>query len=107
MAILRERTSWRNPRPANETRRSSDLTPEEQKNVKAALRFLAKRHATTHKLAAAMGARYATVKAAIDPRRPVSAGIVLRAARLAGVPMEDVLAGRWPVDGACPHCGRS
>lgn len=30
-----------------------------------------------------------------------------RAARLAGVPVEDVLAGRWPVEGACPHCGRS
>jgi len=107
MAILRERTVWRKPRPANETRRSSDLTPEEQRNVKAALRFLAKRHGTAGKLAVAMSARYATVKAAIDAHRPVSAGVALRASRLAGVPLEDVLSGVWPKAGACPHCGRT
>jgi hypothetical protein len=30
----------------------------------------------------------------------------LRASRLAGVPMETILAGEWPQEGACPHCGR-
>jgi hypothetical protein len=106
VAILRERTVWRKPRPANETRRSSDLTPEEQKNVKAALRFLAKRHGTKRVLAAAMGAAFATVATAMEPHRAVSAGIALRAARVAGVSVEDVLSGAWPIAGSCPHCGR-
>jgi hypothetical protein len=52
--ILRERVAWTKLRPSNETRRSSDLTPEEQANVRAALRFLVKRHGTTQKLADAM-----------------------------------------------------
>jgi hypothetical protein len=106
MAVLTERKTWRRDRPANETRRSSDLTPEEQKNVKAALRFLAKRHGTKRILAAAMGAAFATVATAMEPHRAVSAGIAIRAARVAGVLLEDVLAGRWPSAGACPYCGR-
>jgi hypothetical protein len=107
VTILRERSVWRKPRPANETRRSSDLTPEEQKNAKVALRFLAKRHGTARELAAAMGARFATVADAMLSRGTVSAGIALRAARVARVPLEDVLSGAWPPVGACPHCGRS
>lgn len=37
-------------RPQNETRRTSDLTPEEQANAKAALRFPATRHSPLEKL---------------------------------------------------------
>ena len=33
MTILTKREVWRKPRPANATRRSSDLTPEEHANV--------------------------------------------------------------------------
>ena len=99
MAILREAKAWRRERPANETRRSSDLTPEEQANAKAALRFLAKRHGSTGKLAKAMGATNGTVWEAVSKRGVVSAGIALRAARVAGVPLEDVLSGAWPVEG--------
>ncbi|HXN30353.1 MAG TPA: hypothetical protein VN894_00770, partial [Polyangiaceae bacterium] len=43
MAVLRERVHWAKPRPATERRTASDLSPEEQTNVKAAVRFLAKR----------------------------------------------------------------
>lgn len=104
--ILTERVSWKKPRPQNETRRSSDLTPDEQRNVKTALRFLAKRHGTMRKLAPPMGVTYAVLAASVQSRRRVSAGIALRAARVARVPLEDVLAGRWPIAGACPHCGQ-
>lgn len=104
--ILRSRLSWTKPRPPTETRRSSDLTPEEQSNTRTALRFLAKRLGTWEALAKAMGANRATVELAAR-RGTVSAGIALRAARVAGASVEDVLAGRWPVAGACPHCGRT
>jgi hypothetical protein len=105
--ILRSCVAWTKPRPPNETRRSSDLTPEEQENARAAIRFLAKRHGTRRKLAAAMGVNFGTLQSALEKRGAVSAGIALRAARAAGVPLDDVLAGRWPVTGACPHCGRA
>lgn len=106
MSILRERVSYKQARPANETKHSSDLTPDEQKNTKAAIRFLAKRHGTYAKLAMAMGANFGTVRAAAQ-RGTVSAGIALRVARVAHVSVEDVLGGRFPVAGACPICGRA
>jgi DNA-binding XRE family transcriptional regulator len=105
MPILRERVRWERERPQNETRYSSDLTPAEKENVRAAIRFLAKRHGTYEKLAKAVGAKRKTLSSAAL-RGSVSAGIALRIARVAGVPLEDVLGGRWPVEGMCPHCGR-
>jgi len=92
------------PRSTTETRRSSDLTLDEQEHVRAAVRFLRVRLGGLAKLAAAMGSNIGTVTAIL--RRPVSAGLALRVARAAKVPLEDVLTGRWPPDGMCPHCGR-
>jgi hypothetical protein len=105
MTILTKREVWRKPRPANETRRSYDLTPAEQENVRVALRFLATRLGDTSKLAKAMGAHRETIQRPVRGG-VVTAGIALRAARVAGVPLEDVLGGRWPPKGASPHCGR-
>lgn len=106
MTILTERRSWSRHRPQNETKRSSDLTPTEQANVRAALSFLRVRFGTMRKLAEAMKAQKTTVSFALNPKRAVTAGIALRVARVAGVPLEEVLTGRWPALGACPHCGR-
>jgi hypothetical protein len=105
VTILHARVSWTKLRPKAETRRSTDLTPDEQEHVRVALRFLAKRHGDVSKLARAMGAHRETVQ------RPVrggivSAGIALRAARIAGVTLESILLGEFPPDGVCPHCGR-
>ena len=105
--ILTERMSWRKSRPSDRPRRSSDLTPDEQANAKAAIRVLARRLGGAAKLAEALGAKPATVGNATGTRRTVSAGLALRAARLAGVPLEDMLSGAWPVAGSCPHCGRA
>lgn len=102
MPILRERISWSRPK----VQRGPDLSPDEQKAVKVALRFLAKRHGSVAKLAEAMAVKRATVQEATTARGAVTAGVALKAARVAGAPMEDVLAGRWPRAGACPYCGR-
>ncbi len=106
MAILRERVKWSAPRAANETRRASDLTPEEQGNVKRALAVLRQRLGGNEALAKALAAKTDTIRSYGKARGRPSAGIAIRAARLAGASVDDVLAGRWPVDGACPHCGR-
>jgi hypothetical protein len=102
MAILRERVAWSKPR----ARRGPDLSPDEQKAVKKALAFLAKRHGSLVKLSAAMGLKPDAVVHAARERGSVTAGVALRAARAAGVPLEDLLAGRWPEAGTCPLCGR-
>jgi hypothetical protein len=105
MAILKERKVWRRPRAANRTKRSTDLTPEEQANVRVALRFLRVRLGGWPKLAEAIGASWATLRDRAYGRT-VSGGLALRVARAAGAPIEDVLSGAWPPAERCPHCGR-
>ncbi len=105
MTILRGPKTWTKPRPADETRRSSDLTPEEQANVRKAIHVLRRRLVGYKALAKALQVNAATLRAYGGKLAP-SAGVAIRVARLAGVPVDDVLAGRWPVEGACPHCGR-
>jgi len=105
--VLSAPVRWARPRDPSKTRRSSDLTPEEQANAKAALRVLRARVGGARQLAEALSANHATLLAALSRRGKPSAGLALRAARLAGVPLEDVLSGAWPAPGSCPHCGRT
>jgi hypothetical protein len=81
----------------------SDLTAEEQKNVRAALRFLRIRIGADN-LAKVLHAHKATVRLVIAGRA-VSASIAVRTAKLAGVSVDDVITGRFPPAGVCPHCG--
>ncbi len=46
-----------------------------------------------------------TVAGAGTGRRAVSASLAFRVARLAAVPVGDVVAGAYPPAGACPRCG--
>lgn len=105
MPILTERTIWRRERPRNQTRRSSDLSLAEQENVRVALRFLHTRLGSWQRVAEAMKAHRPTLRDRMYGRT-VTGGLALRVARLAAVPLEDILTGRWPVAGTCPHCGR-
>ena len=106
MAILRERAVWKAPRPAHETRRATDLTPEETEHARLALRFMRTRIGAV-KLAEALRVQRRLIgKACVRGGKP-SAVIAIRLARVAGTTVEDVLAGRWPPDGACPYCGRT
>jgi len=104
MTVLTKRETWEKSRALTTARRSSDLTLQEQQNVKVAIPFLAKRFGTYRKLSEAMGAQRATVMLA-GHSGVVSAGIALRAARVAGVPVEAILTGEWPPSGMCPYCG--
>jgi hypothetical protein len=77
----------------------SDLTTEEQKHVRAAVRFLRLRLGGAKALAKALRVDRRTLTA---PATPTTA---FRVARLAGVSVDDVLAGKYPPIGTCPHCG--
>jgi transcriptional regulator with XRE-family HTH domain len=103
MPVLREAKSWSRPR----ARRGPELTVDEVAHVRAALVFLRARYGSLRALADAMGLKPPTLSYAHRARGGVSAGVALRTARVAGVPMEEVLSGAWPPPGACPHCGRA
>jgi hypothetical protein len=102
MPILRERVGWRRPKAVH----GPDLTQAEQGNARAALRVLKRRAGSWPELATLVGLRVGTAQSALKPNGSVSAGVALRIARAAGVPLETVLSGAWPAPNACPHCGQ-
>jgi hypothetical protein len=83
----------------------SDLTTEEQKNVRDALRFLRTRTGGIAALAKGLRADPAYLRRVIAGNDPVSASVAVRVARLAGVGIDDMLAGDYPPAGTCPYCG--
>jgi hypothetical protein len=77
---------------------SADLTAEEVKNARTAIRFL-KTRCGVKNLAKALRVEPSTLNA------PPSPTTVFRVAKLVGVGVDDVLTGKYPPEGACPHCG--
>lgn len=85
--------------------RAADLTPTEQGNVRKALRFLRARCGGWAQLGKVLCFKEVTLGAIGAGRKVASASLAVRVARLAQVGVDDVLAGRFPPAGACPHCG--
>jgi hypothetical protein len=83
-----------------------DLTETEQANVRAALRFLRYRAGGWKAMAPVLGFKKKTLTN-VSEGRAVSANMAFRVARLAGVPVDDLLTGKFPLPGACAHCGRN
>lgn len=82
----------------------SDLTSDEQKNVRTALRFLRTRCGGWDAVAKALRFKKCTIAHTLNGRT-VSASLAIRLARFAGVSVDDVLCGRYPAPGTCPYCG--
>ena len=85
--------------------RDPDLSDAEQRAARRALGYLRCAAGSWTALARALRAAPETVADAGEGRRPVSASLVFRLARLAQVPVGDVVSGLWPPEGACPRCG--
>lgn len=85
---------------------AADLTDEEQEAVRVALRFLLIRFGKIDLLAKALHFKYDSMRGVLSGHDVVSPVMVLRVARLAQVGIDDLLAGKYPVKGMCPHCGR-
>jgi hypothetical protein len=107
MRVLTEQRTWRKPKGSVATRYTPDLTGDEHGNVRRALHVLRRRYGSWEALASALSTKYKTLTKAGSKASKPSVGLALRAARLVGVPLEDVLSGRWPKAGACPMCGRA
>jgi hypothetical protein len=103
MAVLSHPIAWR-----REAKRDvdPDLSPQERENVRKAVRYLARRFGSYGKLADAMCVKETRIKYSLSGAGTVSVSVALRAAKVAKVPLEAVLAGAWPKPTSCPHCGR-
>lgn len=83
----------------------TDLTKEEQTNVRTALKFLRTQSGTWATLGKALGLKRTTLSHVACGAKGVSASLAFRVAKLAGVTLEEVLTGMYPATGTCPHCG--
>ncbi len=84
----------------------SDLSKDEQAHVRDAMRFLLVRFGTIGGMAKALRFQAETLRHVMDGKESVSPTMAFRMARLAGTGVDDVLTGRYPVPGTCPHCGQ-
>ena len=84
---------------------STDLTSAEQTNVRTALRYLRARCGGWEPVAKALHFKATTLGQIACSRKVASASLAVRIARFASVGVDDVLAGRFPAPGTCPHCG--
>lgn len=85
----------------------SDLTRQEQVNVRTALRYLRVRCGGWEVVSKALRFSQNTISHALKGRQAVTPLWAFRVARLAGVAVDDVLTGKYPGPSTCPYCGRS
>ena len=83
----------------------ADLSADEQANVRTALRFLRTRCGTWASLAKVLGFAVVTLENSANGHATISAALVFRVARFAKVGIDDLLSGKYPAPGTCPHCG--
>jgi hypothetical protein len=107
MTILVTTKSWRKPTVARARLGPDRLSPEEAANVRKALFYLRARQGGSLQLAEALGVSLSAVGRALLAKGQPSAGLALRAAKLAKQPIDALLSGAFPSEGACPHCGRT
>jgi hypothetical protein len=82
----------------------NDLTNQEEAHVRAALHFLRLRFGGWVSLAKVLAFKDTTLKQVANGRS-VSASVAVRVAKLVNVGIDDLLAGKFPPPGTCPHCG--
>jgi hypothetical protein len=83
----------------------SDLTADEQANVRTALRYLKSRCGMWKTLATLLHCDRRTLYRVVGGGDTVVASLAVRVAKFANVPVDDVISGRFPAVGTCPHCG--
>jgi hypothetical protein len=78
------------------------LTATEQQHVRVALRYLRQQVGGWDQVAKVLGIESINK---IGQGRPVTEQVAFRVARFCRVPVDDVVAGRFPGKPTCPHCG--
>jgi len=85
----------------------SALNAQEQGHVRTALKYLHVRCGTWLLVAKVIGGvKSTTISRVAQGHKSASPDVAVRVARAVKVAVDDVLAGRFPQAGACPHCGQ-
>ena len=84
---------------------TTDLTLVEQERVRNALHYLHVQFRQWKLLAKVMHFDETTLIHVANGRRSVSVLLAFRIAKIVKMPLEAVLAGKFPEPGACPRCG--
>lgn len=106
MTILKERQVWVRVSGRRQRDPLDRLNQEQRDGVRRAIATLSGRYGSLTKLAKAMGVHSTTVIRSARVTGKPSAGLAVKLAKLAGVPVDDVLSGAFPKPGSCPVCGR-
>lgn len=109
MAVLTERKVWRRPArelPVRKRQDPSRLKDHEVAYVRAALGVMKLRYGSWRRLAEAMQVGRMRVNRVASGSRLPDVAFATRLARVAGVPAEDIIRGRFVREGACPMCGQ-
>jgi len=85
----------------------SDLTAQEQANVRAAIMFLRAKCGGWAPLAKVLRFGLDTLGHVAHGDKAVTPRMVFRVARTAGVAIDELLAGKFPPVGTCPCCGHA
>jgi len=96
------RIVWKRTPTSPPKKRPGRLTPEEQENVRLAIRSLRRRYGTLPNVAIALGMSLKSLEHVLT-KRTVTAAIALETARVAGVPVDEVLLGVFPGGPKTPH----
>jgi hypothetical protein len=81
------------------------LSPDQQEHVINALYFLRVKFENWKPVARLLGFEEASLADVRAKRRSVSTNLAFRLAKVIGIGIDDLLAGKWPEPGMCPRCG--
>jgi len=84
---------------------TADLSLDEQERVRNAIIRVRLQFGGLKMLAQVLHFDHTTLIHVCKERRAVTASMAFRLARLIGVGIDDLLAGKWPEPGTCPRCG--
>jgi hypothetical protein len=83
----------------------SDFSKTEEAHIRGALNFLHRRCGTWAILGRALRLGGPGLCTIAKGHRSATPTLAVRLAKLAGVGVDDVLSGKFPSPGTCPHCG--
>jgi hypothetical protein len=89
---------------ARKTQAELDLSADEQKHVRLAIRHLHVRLGDWMLVARALRYARSTIADMANGLTPVSASVAFRVARFLGASIDDLLAGRVVAPSTCPYC---
>lgn len=100
-----KRTVWKRVPNPNSRSELNRLLPEEEPRVRAALDVAKIRFCNWKGVAVALRSNKGTITRLICRERRITPTYAMRVARMLGVPLGDIISGKFPSPHECPMCG--